>query len=354
MTKAAGQTLRAMRPENWWFSKIPPLLAILYLGIDRASYAPGHAILMLACFACSISCVAAYGHVINDVCDVDTDLRAGKPNHMVGVGGTRRLALCLAFVLAGFAPTFAADYSLTTLVLLSLNYLWPTIYSLPGIRLKERGVAGLVCDALGSHVTPTLIALSLFGAPPPDRPFAAAMAGLFPVAITVWAAVLGLKGILHHQVADRANDLRSGTVTFATRLPPEAISRFLTAFNLYVELPVSAIVAMSTLLWAPLLAVALVIYCSLEAIKYRLGFQFALTAEAWTIRRSVPFINEAFYTLWLPFAAALQLAVSDRTWVWLPVVHLILFYRSVAVQVAEIKAIIHVADLPNRLAGRRR
>jgi 4-hydroxybenzoate polyprenyltransferase len=347
VTRTAMRPFRAMRPENWWLSKIPPLLAVTYLDMVRVGSEPDRAVLALACFLWSISFVAAYGHVINDVFDVDADLRAGKPNHMAGVGGTRRALLCVTLLLAGFAPAFVAHYSATTLVLLALNFLWPTIYSLPGIRLKERGVAGLVCDALGSHVTPTLIALSMF-----ETTSAARSGQLFPVAMVTWAAVLGTKGILHHQILDRTNDIRSGTVTFATKVRPESTSRFLTLFNLFVELPVSAALVWSMWGWAPLVALAFTLYCSLEMIKSWLGFQFALTSEAWTIRRSVPFTNESFYTLWLPLAAALQLAVSDRVWMWVPLVQVLLFYPKTAAQFAEIRAIIRVADLPNRLARR--
>jgi 4-hydroxybenzoate polyprenyltransferase len=345
--------LHVVRSENWWFAKIPPLLAVMYLEIARLGGEPRHAILMLVGFLCSISCVAAYGHVINDVFDVEADLRAGRSNRMAGVSTTQRAALCLALLLAGFVASVLAHFPVSTLVLLALNYLWPTIYSVPGARLKERGAAGLICDALGSHVTPTLIALSMFEMTLPrgtGQSSTGAMTTFFPVAITAWAAVLGLKGILHHQILDRANDMRSGTVTFATKLRPEGISRFLGAFNLYLELPVSFVVALSTLEWAPFVAAAFAVYCLLESIKYRLGFEFALTSEAWTVRRSVPFTNESFYTFWLPLAAALQLAFSDRIWIWVPIVQLVLFCRNVVEQVSEIIAVIRVADLPNRLA----
>jgi hypothetical protein len=345
--RALARSFRATRPGNWWFSKIPPLLAVAYLDILRLGTDPVLGALLLGCFLCSIAMVAGYGHVINDACDVETDLRAGKHNHMAGTSWTSRILLCASLLLAGFAPAAVVHYAPPTLLLLALNLLWPTVYSVPGVRLKERGIAGLACDALGSHVTPTLLAFSLFAMTSPAQPGL-----LFPVLMTAWAAVLGIKGILHHQIVDRTSDLSSGTVTFATRASPKRMSHFLTLFNLCAELPVSAALALATWRWAPLVPAALAIYCLLETIKYRLGFEFALTSEAWTRRRSVPFINESFYVLWLPLAAAIQLAASGLVWIWLPIVHVLLFWFNVAAQFAELKAVIQVADLPNRLVRR--
>ena len=78
-----------------------------------------------------------------------------------------RLATTDRFLIAGFLPTWVAPYSIGVLTLLALNYLWPTIYSIPMTRLKEKGLFGVVCDAMGSHVTPTLFVLALFATSTP-------------------------------------------------------------------------------------------------------------------------------------------------------------------------------------------
>jgi 4-hydroxybenzoate polyprenyltransferase len=349
MARGLAQSFQAARPENWWFSKLPPLLAVAYLGLLGGGGDSSRAGVLLGSYLFSICMLAAYGHVINDACDVEADLGAGKINAMADVSRPWRVCLCAALMAAGFAPTSLAPYSASTLVLLGLNFVWPTVYSVPGPRLKERGIAGLACDALGSHVTPTLIALSIFGTgsgPQSSR--------FFPAAAVAWAAALGIKGILHHQILDRANDLRSGTATFATKVRPERMSRFLTLFNLCVELPLSAWVVAVTGGWAPFVAASFAVYCALETAKYGLGFQFALTSEAWTVRRSVPFTNESFYVVWLPLAAVVQLAVVEPAWRWAPIAHVVLFYRNFSAQIQEIRAVFRIADLPNRVARWRR
>ncbi|MBR0757111.1 UbiA family prenyltransferase [Bradyrhizobium jicamae] len=342
MSGAAIRPLLAIRPQNWWRAKIPPLLAIAYLAITGGDAPALTSAALLASYLCAVCLVAAFGHVINDTFDVETDLRAGKPNQLTDTNWSTRILLCLLFLLASYVPALTAHYSALALLLLTLNLLWPAIYSLPGIRLKERGLAGLACDALGSHVTPTLLALAVFGT-------AAGHSAAFPFVIALWATVLGIKGILHHQIGDRANDLRSGTVTFATRAQPNALIRFLTFFNLYIELPVSAVLAIVTWRFAPLIALVFVVYCAIELIKSYLGFRFALTAEPWTVRRSVPFANETFYIFWLPIAAALQLAIHDPFWIWLPIAHVVLFYPTAIELIAEIRGMIVTAENQRRL-----
>ena len=60
----------ALRVRNWWFSKIPPLVAIVYLEILGLDIGGLKAISLLVAFLWSVMCVASYGHVINDIFDV--------------------------------------------------------------------------------------------------------------------------------------------------------------------------------------------------------------------------------------------------------------------------------------------
>jgi 4-hydroxybenzoate polyprenyltransferase len=302
---------------------MPPLLAVAYLAVLLQNFAVARPVLLLVSYLFSVSCVATYGHIINDSFDVDADRQVGKHNAMSGVSWGGRTLLGTTFLIAGFLPAPIVDYSLFALLLLALNYLWPTLYSLPSIRFKEKGLLGVICDAMGSHVTPTLLAISIFM---PMKPIADFAGFGFPLVVTLWAAVLGIKGILHHQLIDRDNDLATGTITLGTKTTPEVIGRFLTWFNLWVELPISAVLVLVVYSWCPLALAAFVIYCGMETLKYARGFKFALTDNPRTVRANVPFTNEMFYVLWLPMAAATQLAIRDPAWMWLPVIHAAVFY----------------------------
>ncbi len=292
------------RADNWWFSKIPPLLGISYLCILMEGFPAGTAFQKLGCYLISIACVATYGHIVNDAFDVDADLRAHKFNAMSRLRGSSRALLAISFLLAGFLPALIADYSGVSLMLLAANYLWPTIYSIPGIRLKERGLSGVVCDAMGSHVTPTLLLLSVFGLLQAN---ASTGARAFASAATLWSAALGIKGILHHQILDRESDTGSGTNTFAINMELATILRFLARFNLWVELPISVALAAIVFRFCPLVAT----------------------------RAIVPFTNELFYIWWLPMAAALQLALVHPVLWWLPGLHAGVFYMTLPMALTE-------------------
>ena len=278
----------------------------------------------------SIFCVAIYGHVVNDIFDLEPDRLANKVNRLAAMRPVCRILLAGAFLIAGFLPARITHYSVAAFSLLALNYLWPTLYSLPFPRLKEKGLLGVACDVLGSHITPTLFVLAVFATSAPAR----SSTGLTGLALvtTLWAGVLGIKGILHHQIADRDNDIQSGIVTFATQTRLEVLQRFLIGFNLLVELPVSALFTALVSSWCRLAMVAFVIYTGSEALKYRLGFKFAPTANPATIRAIVPFTNEMFYVLWMPAAAATQIGLDNPAFFWLPILHFIVFHKPVVEQ----------------------
>ena len=325
------------RPGNWFASKIPPLLAIAYLAILQQGTSAGNAARLLLCALFSICCVAIYGHVVNDIFDLEVDRLAGKTNRLSALRPLSRVLLTLAFLTGGFLPTLIGSYSSGAVVLLAFNYLWPTIYSIPVARLKERGLLGVACDALGSHITPTSFILALFATAAPAQ-WAGPM-GTEVVSI-LWATVLGFKGILHHQIADRDNDIRSGIVTFATRVAVERLQSFLTLFNLWIELPVSALLTILVAFRCPLAVVAFLLYTGIETAKYELGFQFALSPDPATIRPSVPFANEMFYVLWMPMAAGVQLAVYRPAFLWIPLFHAVVFRQHLAQQVGDWRAIL--------------
>lgn len=169
----------------------------------------------------------------------------------------------------------------------------------------------------------------------------------------MWAGVLGLKGILHHQIADRDNDLQSGTATFATRTSVESLQRFLTRSNLFIELPISVLFTAIMSSWCPLAVAALVVYVVSEAVKYGLGFQFALSANPATIRASVPFTNEMFYVLWMPMAGATQLGLDHAAYIWLPLLHMAIFREPLVQQIRDWRAIGENAALVYRGRGNR-
>ncbi|MFC2169811.1 UbiA family prenyltransferase, partial [Acidobacteriota bacterium] len=192
-----------VRADNWLYSKIPPLLAVGYgiILVNKIEFPLGFPSLFFLLI--SICSVAAYGHIVNDISDTHEDRVRGKINFAARLSPIKRLAICLFFIISGFSPFFFYDFGLTAIILLLINYLLPTLYSVPLIRLKERNRIGIVADALGAHAIPTLfLALAMIYVKPGSGNlgfFVAASAG-------IWAFFLGLRGIIFHQLLDRRFD----------------------------------------------------------------------------------------------------------------------------------------------------
>jgi 4-hydroxybenzoate polyprenyltransferase len=329
-------SLKAMvRFDNWWYSKIPPLLAVAYLEILLGAVSAEQGLLLLVSLVFSIACIAAYGHVVNDVFDVEADRRAGKPNAMAGWSRGRQVAIVALFAVAGFAPSLVVDYSWSGRLLLFINYMMPTFYSLPGVRLKERGGLGVLCDAGGSHIIPTCLVLTVFS----HQPGAVAADPGFLAVLVLWSCVMGIKGILYHQVADRENDRAAGVATLLTWGCPERVAHFLSRYNLCIEFPAAALVVMVVFELCPLASVAFFAYCAIELVKYLLGCQFKLNANPRNTRATFPFVNNSFYDVWFPACAVVQLALEGPGWVWLALVHLGVFFRVILDQISDLRSV---------------
>jgi 4-hydroxybenzoate polyprenyltransferase len=165
----------------------------------------------------------AYGYLVNDWADVDLDQRTGKRNVFSGVGRGKA------------APVVVA--ALALVVLLGLPFIWrpgflslwvawgliATFYSLPPVRLKERGVLGLVATIAAQQPLPAAMAFAVLGR-------------LYTWKVLVFIAYITLRGIcsdVGHQMRDRERDEASGAATFAVRLGHAAIARI---YGLSLEL----------------------------------------------------------------------------------------------------------------------
>lgn len=323
MTDASGPA----RASEWWSYKIPPLLAIAYAFILTSGLDAATASVRLVAAIVSIVAVAAYGYVVNDCFDVESDRRAGKTNQMARWPVWRRVALIAAILAVGWAPALLVAYRPVACLLLAVDFLLPTIYSMPPIRLKERGVLGVFSDAAAAHLVPTLFLASVFLAPPGllNRETL-----LLTLAAAVWYSIVGLRGILNHQIVDREKDLASGVTTMVTAMTQvQALQwtrRFFYLLEMAAFLVVLALLRDDVYLLTPVFLVALV----LESAKRILGWEESYVVHRGVdpkLRRYLPFANNVFYNLWLPVALAVDAAAANARLAWIPVVHVLLFGR---------------------------
>lgn len=320
MTAPRIRLAAAMRAGEWWEYKIAPILAIFYataLLADASilSLAPSLLLLLAALVP-----GAVYVSVLNDLTDRVEDGRAGKANRMAGAPAWLAWAAMVPAVAAGLAVAWHWRDDPSLLGCYLAAWIAFSLYSLPPFRLKVRGVAGLVADASGAHLFPTLVALLLA--------FRAAGAPIDPLwlaAVALWAFAHGLRGILWHQLLDSEADEAAGVRTFVQRVPRARA----VALGQYLAWP-AELAALAFLLWKLGMAappVALLLYALL--VRQRLNI-FRMRAVVVEPQPRYLLLLQEYYLLFLPVALLVEAALRNPADGLVLLAHLILFPVGVA------------------------
>jgi tetratricopeptide (TPR) repeat protein/SAM-dependent methyltransferase len=329
---------KLVRSQEWWLYKIAPLLTIAYAEILLLQLPPTTATLTTLTTLFSITSVAAYGYLLNDICDIETDHKANKPNAAANLQPGQRLLLCLLFLITGFAAPLLTHLGTVPIALLTANYLLPTLYSVPPLRLKERGIWGILSDAAGAHLVPTLFVAATVLSPTPD-PQRNAL--LFTGLAAAHAFFVGLRGILLHQLWDRDNDTKSHTTTFVSQRDPETVRRWINRFVFPVEIALLGSVAVLLSRSAPALIPVFVVYILFTFVRLRVARE-NLNPSPSVGQNIVP---HDLYEVWLPLALATLLASRDFHYVGFVALTLVLFFPAVKNRIIELFGILKAAIL---------
>lgn len=318
---------RLVRTDFWFRQKLPPLLALAYALLLVGAVEPISAARVLPLVVLCICFVAAYGHVINDIFDIEMDAAAGKPNAMVRVSTGARVGLLAVLLAGGFGCLLWLGAQPVLIGLLTTNYVLPTLYSAPPTRFKERGISSVLSDLLASHVVPTLfVGIALCGISEADPDFEAALI----VSTVAWAFLIGLRGILVHQAVDSHNDLAANVTTFGGRWGREKVRPFVVKAILPLEGLALAVFLYLVLPFSYVLAGAVIVYAAGEVSRMWRGVRLPHVYPEQPDREPhVPFLKNDFHEVWLPCALALQLALNNTAYVALFIAHVILFRDGV-------------------------
>lgn len=245
-----------MNMQHWFFrlrsfSRYNLLLYAHFCLITSALFklpVPFYTILML--FGAYLL-IGVGGYLLNDWYDQTSDKKAGKLNITASLSANHFYLLVLLFW--GFGLFFIFQISFVASYILILQFLLLIAYSQPKIRLKEKGVVGLLVDALYGHVVPVLmllVVLSDFGHIPL----------FFQLSFIVLNLFIGFRDILIHQLEDKQNDLKAGVTTFATEQGDKArelikqvvlvtnyLVLFLVYYVLYIQFNVYSLIFTSLL-----------------------------------------------------------------------------------------------------------
>ena len=321
----------SVRAQDWWSYKIPPLLATAYAGY--VAFDP-KSIATLAASGGALVCiclVAVYGYVLNDITDIEEDRRAGRPNRMAGVGWGKRLALILLSPIACFTLAWLIGVDRITFALFGINFLLPTLYSVLPVRLKERGVWGVLADASGVHAVPTAIMARVAVS---DVHSADMAVTIFVTSAVTCALFAGLRGIIIHQAADRDADRLAGVATFVGSIGVERSRQLVLWCLLPCEIVSLGIFLMFVLPHAPVAMLFVLLFGIAEGMKVYRGWRLPLFERVDGGReRYIPLLNNDLYELWLPFGLALQMVVYEPILVVVPLLQALLFYPNLRTRI---------------------
>lgn len=316
-----SQTIRA---SDWWGFKLSPMFATMYataflLKLPVISLWP---LLLLALVALVPG--AAYVSVINDLTDLKDDLASGKSNRLIGKSGTFSALIIACCILPGIAVSLYWRDDPLLLFLYLAAWVAFSLYSLPPVRLKTRGVLGLLADASGAHLFPTLLVVSLvyrWRGEPVDP--------LWFTSVAVWSLSSGLRGNLWHQLSDLHNDQKIGLRTFARN---RTITQ-LRGIGNFIIFPVE-IAAFAVMLWrtGSRLAVAFLCFYALLEWTRRGMWKMNLVIVIPKDRYSIVMLE--YYEVFFPLAVLLSSSTRNPQDALMLVAHLF-FFPGRAAQAAK-------------------
>lgn len=201
-----GKILELFRVREWYDSKIPSAMAVFlycYLDlenkIDNSSFLAKYIAVFLFFFT-----YLANNYLINDYFDMEIDRKAGKIKRIHSMKKETVLGMItILFLIGNGAVMYAEHFSLKTAGMCFLIYLLGASYSMKYIRMKERGIWGVIVSSFAQRNTPMLLIMMML-----------------PVkwdVFVLWmliAFINGTRYILIHQYKDMENDKKSNVRTF--------------------------------------------------------------------------------------------------------------------------------------------
>jgi 4-hydroxybenzoate polyprenyltransferase len=310
-----GELIRA---AEWWPTKFSWLYGVVY-----ATALTCHSSLialwpLLLLTLAALTPAAAYAAVLNDLTDRDVDAVSGKANRLHGKSRAFVARLLAACVVPGCVASVVLLRDPALLGLYLGTWVAFTFYSMPPVRLKIRGFGGVVADAAGAHLFPTMFLIVAV-----YHWLSIAIDPVWFAAVTIVSSCYGLRGILSHQVGDRENDDRASVQTFVRKHTPKLVRT--AAYAIVFPLEAGALTVLLWRLAAPLPVLFLAVYLIAEWRRSRtqgttLTLSFRDTPVAVTLYQ--------YYNVYFPLALIVSASLTHRADLLIAVGHVSLFFVS--------------------------
>ncbi len=326
MVQSSHNGKGAFRINDWWWSKAALLMGMIYLftllfNISLKEFIP----LSLFSLATIIG-FASFGYLCNDFFDIEKDAEAGKKNFLAGKSF---LLIITVFAIAGafiFLPWWFLPKNKISLILIFTQLLLFALYSIPPVRLKERGVAGIVTDAFYAHSIPVLLAAYTYALAAGKPFFVPDFIFLF-----LWQSVSGVRNILLHQAEDIEADKISGVSNFVSGLSALQFTRLLKGL-IATELLLCIVFFLILSINNPLFLIVALLVIALVLTDYRL---ISKLPNIEFLEGRQRFFPNGIYEKWLPPVFLFLLSFLNQWFLGVLVVHLALFNFDFYVQLFD-------------------
>lgn len=298
MIRFVGQYLRV---GDWYDSKVPFLMC--YLLCSYLLYPNMRTQQFILIFSVSFLFVflfLAFGYLINDYCDRESDKKAGKHKIIFTLNErTVQISFVLVIAWAAIPIWIYSDFSFGMLGAEVVTFLLGASYSMPPFRFKEKGVWGLIISSFAQRCMPLLVLCQVV---PID--------GRLFILFFVLSFIIGLRYIFVHQVIDLDNDREAGVCTFARRYYGVAVAGIYICFLLELMGMICLLVILEQrLLWymLPICILLEVVQC--RAVRECMGQSIFLTFACMPL--------EAFGNIYFPIMLTYCVGVREGGIIWL-------------------------------------
>ena len=310
--------MKILRANIWWNVVVPQVLGWIYFCLLIGDSEYHHRWYQILCFLIPLITTAAFGYLLNDYCDIESDKKAGKKNLLATVSPLVRTILVLVFFSVAVVSWFVIKKGILINVLYALQLIALIIYSVKPFRLKERALLGVLCDSFYGHINPALITLTFFLSGETQQPVLISLLAF----ITVVTCIKGIRNILLHQIDDRKKDAKAGLNTFVVKHGGLFTLYYINTL-LYFEIFFLLLLIAHISYLLPPFILSLLLFSIITYLKFS-GWKLSYLPKRQLKFKFLFFLND-YYERWMPVFFLLILCVHQPLFLILLLLHLVLF-----------------------------
>jgi 4-hydroxybenzoate polyprenyltransferase len=311
--KGLESILISLRLKDWYASKVPLILSLgLFLLTTQSE--KGATLAKIIGFLLYYMCLMTFGYGANDWLDYESDTLAQKRTLQNRPVLHVRLLILLVLFSVGLRliPTSNWMDKAAAIGIFLLAFL----YSAPPVRLKERGILGLITSSLVQLALPALLFITVFREK-----------NITTFIIIGWYFLIGLRWVMIHQIEDFSNDQKSNTKTFTIIHGLKLTESLITYLVLPIEIFLLSITIFSQKgCFFYTLIIGFIVYLGWEIGMFILRRRTILPVNLISFNW-VPLAD--YYQIFWPISLSIYLAIITPQLSFLPFLFMIMQYKYI-------------------------